>query len=196
MIHLNLAFDNHTVTYLSHLLDGHADLRNTIEDMAVYLVYLVPILWVVAWFYPGVDDKRRTALIGSILSGLVAWFGVNKILKAIAYHPRPDSVLPVKEILFSRPENSFPSDHTAFLIAIATYFLVTKQYKWAGVTFAVLGVIVGISRVAVAVHYPSDIVVGILSGILSGYIVVWLQTPIEQYITKPLIKFARVLRLA
>lgn len=195
MIHLNLAFDNSTVIHLSNILANHPTLSGITRFIAVYFVYLVPIGWIVAWFWPKGTDARRSNLLGSILAGLLTWGGLNRIAKLIAQHPRPDTILPVHELLFSRPENSFPSDHTGFLIAIGTYYLLSKNPR-LGWTFLVLGLIVGLSRIAVAVHYPTDIIGGIISGMIGGWIIFALRSPLQNYLYNPILGLAKKLHLA
>lgn len=67
---------------------------------------------------------------------------------------------------FSRPleqvfgSTSFPSGHatTSFAIAFAIVLIITQpERKWLGAVFGLWAILVGISRVYVGVHYPSDI---------------------------------------
>ncbi len=64
---------------------------------------------------------------------------------------------------------SFPSAHAAFYFAIATsiYF----HHKKAGLVFLISASLISIARVFSGVHWPSDIVVGALVGIISTLIV-------------------------
>ncbi|PIP23186.1 MAG: hypothetical protein COX36_04730 [Candidatus Nealsonbacteria bacterium CG23_combo_of_CG06-09_8_20_14_all_38_19] len=65
--------------------------------------------------------------------------------------------------------NSFPSGHAAFYFAIATaiYF----YNKRTGITLFVASFLIGISRVFCGIHWPSDILVGALIGIFSGWVI-------------------------
>lgn len=57
---------------------------------------------------------------------------------------------------------SFPSGHTTTAFAVATALaLIAPRYTWLFVTGAVL---IGLSRIGVLYHYPSDIVAGAMLG--------------------------------
>lgn len=64
---------------------------------------------------------------------------------------------------------SFPSAHTAISFAIVGVMLFAAGDMRVAAILAVLGAIVGWSRVYVRVHYPSDIVAGGILGLLSAY---------------------------
>ncbi len=67
---------------------------------------------------------------------------------------------------------SFPSDHAAIAFAIATsVYLVLPS--WGKILY-VCALMIGLGRVAVGVHYPSDVVVGALLGTISAIIVHWI----------------------
>ncbi|MBE6063160.1 MAG: phosphatase PAP2 family protein [Clostridium butyricum] len=63
---------------------------------------------------------------------------------------------------------SFPSRHTssAFIIAMACLYI----NIYLGILTFVLAFLIGISRIASGVHFPKDVIVGMLSSILLGYI--------------------------
>ena len=67
---------------------------------------------------------------------------------------------------------SFPSGHatTAFALAAVIGF-VSPRWWYPGLGLAV---VIGVSRVALGVHYPSDVVAGAFLGILGAYLVRWL----------------------
>lgn len=61
----------------------------------------------------------------------------------------------------------FPSGHTSvtFCVAYVIYKMTDKKY---GITALVLACLVGISRLYLMVHYPSDVIGGVCSGLLCG----------------------------
>ena len=63
---------------------------------------------------------------------------------------------------------SFPSDHAAVAGAVSTMLLLDGLWGW-GLAGWVIGLIIGAARVAVGVHYPSDILGGLAVGAVSAY---------------------------
>ncbi len=148
---------------------------------AQYLIFIFLILVIVIWFYKEplsarIDNKRLFML--SVLSSAVSWLIIDKILGAIYYEKRPFILLHHMNLLFHyTANNSFPSDHSAVSMALASMiFIYNKKLGWG---FIFLSVLIGFSRVFSGVHYPDDIIVGFLSGILSTYIIYLLRHKLE-----------------
>lgn len=67
-------------------------------------------------------------------------------------------------------EKSFPSGHTtSAMAAMAGYFFVSdkKKVSWLAFIFAIL---MGFSRIFLCVHYPSDVVGGLIAGLIAGFL--------------------------
>lgn len=99
---------------------------------------------------------------------------VSQGLKALIYRERPFITHPFIEKLSEAGSSSFPSGHTleAFAIAAAISLLISKKkivipvYIWA--------ILVAYSRMALGVHYPSDVLAGIIIGTFIGWVVPWI----------------------
>ena len=65
--------------------------------------------------------------------------------------------------------HSFPSGHAARAMAIASMFSTLGNF-WLTVIALLWAILVGYSRVALALHYVSDVVVGWLIGLVSGWL--------------------------
>ncbi len=105
-------------------------------------------------------DKR--ALVAVYLLNLVG----NTLLKALFRRERPDVAF---DPLVQEPFYSFPSGHT--MAAAAVYgFLASLLLRHGHPRLAALTLLpiplVGISRVYLGAHYPTDVVGGILAGIV------------------------------
>lgn len=185
--------DSSLVQQLNALVAQGVFTQNLTFVFALYGVYVIPITWFIAWFFLGKDNKFR--LFSSMAAGILAWQVVNRVLKVFIYHDRPSSTLPVHEILFERPENSFPSDHVAFLAGIGFFFLLQKRF-WPATWLLILAACVGVARIGVAVHYPSDIVIGFVTGLVGAFIVNTYHQRLSRSVWAWLLGIARKLRLA
>lgn len=88
------------------------------------------------------------------------------ICKFVAPSPRPfaDGLDIVPLISVNDPFGSFPSAHAAFFGALGT--AIFFQNRGIGKWYLFAALMIGISRVASGVHWPSDIVAGFLLGVL------------------------------
>ena len=111
-------------------------------------------------------------IIGLALGALV----VNVWLKVVIARPRPYAdpngvYYPLWQMLGSHTESdfSFPSGHTnaAFAAMVPLFLLGNKKISWLALVFAFL---MGISRIYLVVHYPSDVIGGMITGTLAGII--------------------------
>ena len=101
---------------------------------------------------------------------------VNLWLKVVIARPRPyadpQSIFyPIWLAHGSHIESdfSFPSGHTnaAFAAMVPVFWLGNKRWSWLALVFAVL---MGVSRIHLMVHYPSDVLCGAVTGTIAGII--------------------------
>ncbi len=94
----------------------------------------------------------------------------NGILKNLFARIRPCDINTAVQLLVPRPKDfSFPSGHTAvsFAAVAALYFGGMRRLWKPALALALL---MGFSRLYLYVHYPSDILGGIITGIAAGYL--------------------------
>jgi methylenetetrahydrofolate dehydrogenase (NADP+)/methenyltetrahydrofolate cyclohydrolase len=110
--------------------------------------------------------KRLVIIFGSTLS---VW-SIAQIIKYFYYSPRPFLVLEDINLFFIHGGNdSFPSGHTVFYISLATIIYFYNK-KW-GITYGVLAILIGLSRVVAGVHWPYDILGGIVFGFVGSFLI-------------------------
>lgn len=112
-------------------------------------------------------EARRAGLTS--LVALASSHLVVRVLKRRTERPRPYLVLAgSRSVAAPLPDYSFPSGHTAASFALATV-LGGFWPSWAGLWLAA-AFLVGVSRTYLGHHYPSDVLVGALLGVLFGYL--------------------------
>ena len=93
----------------------------------------------------------------------------NGVLKPLIARPRPFTLRPEIELLVKAPwDYSFPSGHTAASFAAVAALFQQKSRLW--IPALVLGTAIALSRIYLYVHYPSDVLCGVILGILCGLI--------------------------
>lgn len=97
---------------------------------------------------------------------------VNITLKPLVGRVRPyDASNAIAIIVPREGDLSFPSGHTAVAFAAAAALRpLGRAPAWAALAFAVL---MGLSRLYLMVHYPTDVLAGALAGWLCGLAAVW-----------------------
>ena len=94
-------------------------------------------------------------------------------LKLGVVEERPFKVLShANQLVVPSEPNSFPSGHTSSTFSVVTV-LVHEFWKNKGLVVILIAfsLILAFSRVYCGVHYPLDVVVGAMVGILSGILV-------------------------
>src|SRR5258708_24900384 len=96
---------------------------------------------------------------------------VTELIRYFYHHERPFSFYNFTPLI---PEVgwSFPSGHAAWFFALATVIWYVNR-KW-GVWYFVLSVVMGIARIYVGVHWPLDVLGGIVAGVVVGGVVSFL----------------------
>ena len=114
----------------------------------------------------------RTRKVGWVMAAslIVDLILCNGILKNLVARTRPCDVNKSIQLLIKRPwDYSFPSGHTAASFASVTaLYLAGEKKLWK--MALILACLIAFSRLYLYVHYPTDILGGILVGIFSGFI--------------------------
>ncbi len=91
----------------------------------------------------------------------------NVLIKPIVARTRPYDINTLIELLVEKPfDYSFPSGHTAAAFAAVSAMFFVKNRLW--IPSGILAVLIAFSRLYLYVHYPTDILGGIVIGIVSG----------------------------
>ncbi|MDD6325197.1 MAG: phosphatase PAP2 family protein [Lachnospiraceae bacterium] len=94
----------------------------------------------------------------------------NVLLKPYIARVRPCDVNTAVSLLIARPKDfSFPSGHTAASFAAVAALWFAGEKKLVKPAF-VLACLIAFSRLYLYVHYPTDILGGIVVGMVAGYL--------------------------
>ncbi len=123
--------------------------------------------------------KTRKAGICVLAAVIIGWLAVNISIKPLVARPRP--YLSGNEeycnwwIAAGGPEMSefsFPSGHTNVVTCALTAFCLAMGKKWI-LPCATFCILMGMSRIYLMVHYPTDVIGGLVCGFVAG-ILGWL----------------------
>ncbi|GFP77722.1 phosphatase PAP2 family protein [Clostridium fungisolvens] len=138
------------------------------------------IIWIAIALGLIVSKKYRKSgfmLLMAILLG--ALFG-EMIIKNIVQRARPFTHVPGMELLIKKPNSySFPSGHTTASFAAAG--ILSYCFRKYRVAFYLLAALIAFSRLYLYVHYPSDVLGGIVLGSLSCLLTIYI---FNKYINK------------
>lgn len=167
-------------------------ISNSLGDVIWPLITDYDKLWAVRvvllalWLWLLVRGGRRGRTVALLLIPLLISSDQlsSSMIKTIVQRPRPCHeingtavVQGVHMLVNCGSGRSFPSSHAVNNFAVATLFsFFYRKWTWAFITWASL---VALSRVAVGVHYPSDILGGALIGTLIAALVIWVWQKIE-----------------
>ncbi|HKC77285.1 MAG TPA: phosphatase PAP2 family protein [Gaiellaceae bacterium] len=174
-------------------LDHHwvGSLFHGIEQASIpVMVVITAALWFLS--RPGGDRKWKLAC-GSGFAAAALSYAVAFVIHHAYDRPRPYVTHHISHPWSNTTDASFPSDHTTVSFAIA--FAVLAFDVAAGWIFLVIAAIIGIGRLFIGAHYPSDILVGIVVGLLAAGVVVrllprfvsWVVAYVER-LTDPLLR--------
>src|SRR3954452_25189631 len=111
---------------------------------------------------PGLAAWRRASVAAVLSAGFA--LSIGKVISELVDRARPFVAHHGEVHLFSHhaPDPSFPSDHATAAFAIAVAILLRKR-AW-GIVVLLMAGLLSVGRVAVGVHYPSDVLAGAALG--------------------------------
>ncbi|EJF90662.1 undecaprenyl-diphosphatase [Bartonella tamiae] len=135
---------------------------------AKYLIYFIPLHLIVLWLLGGEIERRAAiAVLIAVVVGLVCSFLIGQV----AFRPRP-FVVGLGRALIQHKENaSFPSNHALIFAAYSTV-LCCFHYRKAFKLALILALLTCWGRIFTGVHYPFDVLGGVILGIIITFFVV------------------------
>ena len=156
-----------------HILDMIQNLRTPIGDVVVPLITRLGdagIIWIILTVLLLIIPKTRKTGVIMMAALLVDVLLCNVLIKNLVARTRPFDVNTAVQLLVAKPQDySFPSGHTAASFASVTALYLAGEKKLWKIAL-VLAVLIAFSRLYLYVHYPTDVLGGIITGAIAGYI--------------------------
>ena len=182
--------------HLFHLINGlagHADLADDFfAACATVIEYVLLLLVATIWITPAETGKstfnRRAIVVYALIAALLA-LGINQLISAAWFRPRPFAHHDVTLMLNHSNDASFPSDHASGGFALAVVIWQTRD-RWLrrlGWLMIALAALLCFARVYSGVHYPGDVIAGAIIGSGAALIVIRAR-PLLGIVISPLLR--------
>ncbi|WP_251861313.1 phosphatase PAP2 family protein [Clostridium sp. Marseille-Q2269] len=154
----------------------HKTISNSFMDKIMIFITSIGnlgLIWIGISLILLLNKKYRKVGVLCIAALLLDTILVDLLIKNIVQRGRPFTAIEGINLLVKAPKSfSFPSGHTAASFAIAT--VIWKELKIFRIPVLILASLIAFSRLYLYVHYPSDILLGILAGVISANIVIYI----------------------
>ncbi|HFU7090072.1 TPA: undecaprenyl-diphosphatase [Bacillus cereus] len=160
MLDLINSIDYKIFNFINKHVEENLIIDNMMIFLAEYAQFLFPIVLIVFWLLN--KGKGRIFVFQTTLAFGIA-FTLTKFIKMLFYRDRPFvSHLDINQLVDHSINSSFPSNHatSALVIAVSIYLF----YKRLGIACLIIALGIAFSRIWVGVHYPVDVIVGIIFG--------------------------------
>ncbi len=156
------------LSVLSFLNNLHTPL---LDSVFVFITHLGDkgILWIILGLVLVFIPKYKKAGYCVLLALLINLIICNITLKPFFARIRPYEYVEGLKLLIEKPHDfSFPSGHSAASFAASAALFM--NYKKEGIPFLILAFLIAFSRLYLHVHFPSDVICGILLGIAAAFV--------------------------
>ena len=134
--------------------------------------------WIVLSILLVIPQRTRKIGITALAALLIGALITNVALKNLVARIRPYEVVDGLKLIIERQHDySLPSGHTCASFAAALVYYKMGPRKW-GIPAVVLASLIAFSRLYVGVHYPSDVIGGLLIGVFAA----WAALKLKDYV--------------
>jgi len=143
-----------------------------LDWLGIFLAKYLPYLLIVAFLYFLLKENGRRRIYFFSLASLSVILSRGIIVEAIKFFyscERPFASLGFSPLFEKASLGSFPSGHAAvfFALSMAVFYLNRKAGKW----FFILSFLVVVARIFAGIHWPFDVLIGAVIGLLSALFV-------------------------
>ncbi len=134
------------------------------------------LIWIVLTCFLLAFKKTRKAGAVCAMALILSLVFTNLLIKPLVARVRPYEVIEgLIPLIEKQRDFSFPSGHSSAAFA-AAWVMLRKLPKKLGAPAMVYAAIIAFSRLYLGVHYPSDVLAGIVLGILYAAVAMWLAS--------------------
>lgn len=170
------------------LLYWFQSLHNPILDKIVVVITSLGnagIFWILLTLVMLIVCKDKKVAWTSALALLFSLLVINIFLKNTVMRARPCWIDDTIPLLVKKPKDySFPSGHSSASFASAVSIVQYAKYRKQGIAAVILAALIAVSRMYVFVHFPTDVfvgtILGIIEAILAGIIIRFIYRKIEE----------------
>lgn len=124
------------------------------------------LIWIAITCFLLAFKKTRKAGVMCAVSLIFSLVFTNLLIKPMVARTRPYEVIEGLVLLIDKPHDfSFPSGHSSAAFA-AAWVMLCKLPKKVGIPALIYAFLMAFSRLYFGVHYPTDVIAGIIFGIL------------------------------
>ncbi len=151
-----------------------------ITDIQHFWILIAALL--AYWLWKG-GEKGRWLVLSLVLAVLISDQTASHVVKGIVERVRPCNALDgVLTPAGKSGAYSFPSSHAANMGS--SMFLLSMVFRPLTWLFVLIALLVGLSRIYLGLHYPSDVLGGYALGLLVGFSVWWGVEKVKYYLPK------------
>jgi len=157
-----------------------------LDKLIMYVSEYGPVIFglflVTLWFSGAtkmeVESNRKKALYA--FTAALVGLSFSQMIGFAWFRNRPYVNHSVHLLLPANPDASFPSDHATGGFSIASSLVISNVL--GGKLMLGLATLVAFSRIYVGIHYPTDVIGGMLVGVISS----WLVERYKEVLDKPI----------
>jgi undecaprenyl-diphosphatase len=149
------------------------NISNPILDIVMPIITYIGtggILWIAIALAMMISKKYRKTGFKLALALILELLVCNILLKNVVARTRPFDINTSIDIIIPKPTDfSFPSGHTTASFATAVVLMLSEK-KRIWIPTLVLAVLIAFSRLYLYVHFPTDVLGGIILGTVLAFV--------------------------
>ncbi|OYD09455.1 undecaprenyl-diphosphatase [Paludifilum halophilum] len=172
--------------YFFRLINGMAGESAFLDGIMIFMTDYAPYLFALVLMAMSVDWTSAKRRIGGWFTGvsLIIALGISYVIGQFWDRDRPFVTLEDVQVLVHHDADSgFPSDHTTAAFAIA--FVLWNYNKKLGGVMLILAALIGLSRLFVGHHYPTDVLAGVVVGWIAAQAAKMIQSKVMKKSSRP-----------